>query len=164
MEEWKQIENHPNYEISSLGRVRHRKFRHIRKTSLDKRGYPRTTLDGKTERVHRLVAKAFLNQGSYTEVNHIDENKEHNTVDNLEWCSKAYNYEYGTRLIRQAFSNRNNTQSYRILVEKDGFSKEYPSIGECYRDLHIPRSSISKALNGQLVNNKPQGYTITRLR
>ena len=55
----------------------------------------------KNEKIHRLVAKAFIpNPDNLPEVNHIDENKYNNCVDNLEWCSVKYNRNYGTRYQR----------------------------------------------------------------
>ena len=59
-----------------------------------------TALNGKRkkERLHRLVALAFIdNPEGLSQVNHIDENKLNNAVDNLEWCSAKYNANYGTR-------------------------------------------------------------------
>lgn len=51
--------------------------------------------------VHRLVAMAWLpNPDNLPEVNHKDEHKDHNSVDNLEWCSKKYNLNYGGRSLR----------------------------------------------------------------
>lgn len=51
----------------------------------------------KHERVHRLVAKAFIpNTNNLPEVNHKDENKHNNAVDNLEWCNSQYNKRYGS--------------------------------------------------------------------
>lgn len=51
--------------------------------------------------VHRLVAEAFLpNPDNLPSVNHKDENKANNRVDNLEWCTFYYNNEYGTRKER----------------------------------------------------------------
>lgn len=60
------------------------------------KGYQRVSLcrDGETTKVlvHVLVAEAFINNPeNYPEVNHIDGNKSHNWVTNLEWCSRKYN-------------------------------------------------------------------------
>ena len=49
-----------------------------------------------TLKVHREVAKAFLpNPQNLPQVNHKDENKANNSVDNLEWCTCRYNVNYG---------------------------------------------------------------------
>ena len=46
--------------------------------------------------IHRLVANAFIdNPNNYEEVNHLDEDKTNNRIDNLEWCSHKYNMNYG---------------------------------------------------------------------
>lgn len=63
--------------------------------------------DGKAhlEYVHRLVAELFIdNPNNYNEINHIDENKANNNVNNLEWCTREYNINYGTRTERQSRS------------------------------------------------------------
>lgn len=53
--------------------------------------------------VHRLVAKAFIdNPNNYASINHRDENKLNNNVNNLEWCTVAYNNRYSkTRKVVQ---------------------------------------------------------------
>ena len=68
-------------------------------------GYKRVTLfkNGKSKNIsiHRLVAIAFIpNPNDLPQVNHKDENKLNNNVDNLEWCSSKYNANYGTRIKR----------------------------------------------------------------
>lgn len=65
-------------------------------------GYPRVSLLGRSEKVHRIVATAFLdNSNNFNQVNHIDGNKLNNNVENLEWCTGKQNvahaYENGLR-------------------------------------------------------------------
>lgn len=58
-------------------------------------------IDGEktTLRVHRLIAETFIpNPNNYPIINHKDENKQNNNVDNLEWCDVQYNNTYGARI------------------------------------------------------------------
>ena len=93
------------YQVSNLGRVKslNRTSTHpkgyiahykekILKQSFERNGYVRVGLSkyGKTKLyyVHVLVAEAFINNpDNLPEVNHIDEDKTNNCVDNLEWCN-----------------------------------------------------------------------------
>ena len=68
----------------------------------------------KKQRIHRLVAVAFLdNPFNYTDINHKDEIKTNNNVNNLEWCSYQYNNNYGTR------NKRLSKNSGRKIVQFD---------------------------------------------
>lgn len=101
MEEYRIIKDFPDYEVSNLGRVRNIKTGKILSPGVD-RGYMIICLckggEKKMCKIHRLVAEAFLpNHNNYPEVNHKDENKLNNNVDNLEWCDRKYNINYGTR-------------------------------------------------------------------
>ena len=59
--------------------------------------------------VHRLVAEAFIdNPYDLPQVNHKDENPKNNNVNNLEWCTREYNVNYGGRIAR--VSGENNSQ------------------------------------------------------
>ena len=117
MEVWKDIPGYEGlYQVSDMGRIKRiagYKKRNkwgsytilpekYMKSSFDKDGYLRIGLakdrERKTYHVHRLVALAFLpNPNNYPQINHKDENKQNNAVDNLEWCTCSYNINYGTR-------------------------------------------------------------------
>ena len=73
----------------------------------------------KDEYVHRLVALAFCynpNPEHFKEINHKDECKWNNKSENLEWCDRKYNMNYGTRTQRAVESRKN---SYKIYKKHD---------------------------------------------
>lgn len=77
------------------------------KQSLHTKGYKIVSLtkDGKTKSlfVHRVVAEAFIsNENDLPMVNHKDEDKTNNFVENLEWCSASYNRTYGNAVEKHA--------------------------------------------------------------
>lgn len=50
------------------------------------------------KKIHRLIAETFLpNPEELSDVNHKDQNKYNNSVDNLEWCSRSYNIKYSSQ-------------------------------------------------------------------
>lgn len=108
---WRDIEGYEGlYQVSNLGRVKSLGNDKTKKEKIlsqyeNKNGYLYVNLckDGKmkTFRVHRLVANAFIpNPNGYRCVNHKDEDKTNNCVDNLEWCTHQYNNTFGTRIAR----------------------------------------------------------------
>lgn len=110
MEIWKDIVGYEGkYQVSNYGQVRALHYRMTDKTRLinirDNKGYCEVALWKNSSRklymVHRLVAETFIpNPNCLPQVNHKDENKKNNRVDNLEWCTQAYNNMYGTRIDR----------------------------------------------------------------
>ena len=144
-EEWLPIENYEDlYQVSNWGRVKSlgndktRKER-ILKPSTTKQGYQFVCLckDGKQKLfyVHRLVAMAFIpNPNNYTEINHKDECKINNRIDNLEWCNRKYNCNYGTRNERHSGEN-------------------HPLYGKFGKDNHLSKQIIQLTLDGEVIKN-----------
>lgn len=114
-EVWKPVVGYEGYyEVSNMGKVRSLDRdiyckaggHYIKKGRILKqgnsRGYKIVKLIGKSQFtykfVHKAVAEAFIpNPDNYPEVNHKDETRDNNRVGNLEWCTKKYNMNYGTR-------------------------------------------------------------------
>ena len=91
-EQWREIENTNGlFFISSCGRVKsycHYKARLLKPYKKDR--YLTVRILGKNKKIHRLVARAFVNnpdKQKYTTVHHIDGNRYNNNKDNLQWCS-----------------------------------------------------------------------------
>lgn len=155
---WKNIKNYDNYQVSNLGNVKNINYHREHRTENlklipSKSGYLRTALckDGKSKMflVHRLVAEAFIpNPDNLSCINHKDENKLNNTVENLEWCTYTYNLNYGERNSRASLSNINNPKrSIKIICTDNGVV--YPSLSEAERLTGISVGSISKCCRGK---------------
>ena len=123
VEEWRTVQDYEGfYEVSNKGRVRSldrvtftkrgKGFHSNRKGKVlaqnkDKDGYPRVIFSkngvSETPSVHRLVATAFIeNPKEHPVINHKNEIKDDNNVDNLEWCTISYNNVYGNRAKKAA--------------------------------------------------------------
>jgi hypothetical protein len=107
MEIWKDIIGYESeYQISTFGRVKNIKLNKVLKGSLDKDGYPRVGIKGKTFRVNRLVAINFIsNTNNNDQVNHINGIKADNRIENLEWMSCIENIRHAHRI---GLSNMNH--------------------------------------------------------
>lgn len=159
---WKPVEGYEGrYEISSFGRLRayaqDRKDGKIRLGNLNARGYLTTVLyDGKGNKetwlMHRLVARAFIdNPMGLPQVNHKDENKTNNRVENLEWCTNDYNSRYGTKCerVRQANMCCKTTSVGVFSIDEDGNFTFYDSIGDAERRTGNSHCNIVRALKGR---------------
>lgn len=155
--EWKTIDGYENYEVSSNGEVRKinkandprtKQYCYL-KAQKNNCGYLRYTLykNGKSKvfAAHRLVALSFIpNPKNLPQINHKDNNKENNNIENLEWCSALYNNMYGGHNIKVANSLCKKVRAYNL---KDEFIKEYNSIKDAAKDLGLNPAAISQILN-----------------
>ena len=141
---WKETE-YNGYYASNKGRIKSVKARNHKEIILSEwtknNGYKCVTIrdnDGNkcNKHVHRLVASAFIpNPHNYPQVNHIDENKNNNTPENLEWCTADMNLKaHFNRRVKQIDKNGNVVAIYtnaRTAAKILGKLCSYNSIIAC---------------------------------
>ena len=151
------------YEVSSQGRVRSLPRIKRRREGLNNnayhlepgrilslinsQGYREVVLskDGKTihQMVHRLVSMAFIpNPNNYPIINHKNEVRSDNRVENLEWCSYYYNNHYGSLIDK-------NRRHKVICISKNGEQRKYNGINEAAKDLNLSAGNISMCCVGK---------------
>ena len=162
-EVWKDIAGFEGlYEVSNHGNVRRKDTKVQKKTPLNSYGYPQVNLyknnKSHLKRVHRLVAIAFVdnpNPNKYDCVNHKDENPRNNYFENLEWCDRRYNNNYGNH-------NANNAKSHSIPIEQytlDGqFVKDWDSATAASRELGISQMAINSCCLRKPKYNQAGGF------
>lgn len=157
MEMWKVIDwidgIPPIYKVSSNGIVKtleiSRPYKgtehlaiykeHVKKQQIDKDGYKRVMLYGdkrfkKFVPVHRLVATAFIsNPNNYPQINHKDEDRTNNKVDNLEWCTCKYNNNYGHHNERISKAKTGVKRPYLRKIHSSRKGKELMTYRTCNR-------------------------------
>lgn len=116
-------------------------------------GYLRFMCNGKKTMVHRFIAECFLpNPQNLPEINHKNEIKNDNRVENLEWCDRKYNNNYGTRNKKSSESQKNDPKKSKKVLQftKDGkFVKEWASLKEIKRELGFYSDPIVGCCNGK---------------
>lgn len=167
MKEWRNIDGFPNYMVSNTGEI---KSLNYNKTGKEKvliphklsNGYLGINLYDNDKKscyllIHRLVAQAFLpNPNGYRIINHKDENRSNNSVNNLEWCSYKYNLNYGNRNSKLSSKLRNNPLICTPVLQysiSEKLIKEFPSIAEAARtvnngNIKAAATNILKCCNG----------------
>jgi len=159
---WKDIAGYEGfYQVSNYGRVRSLRRTFTRsdgkiktfqektlKQGTNPNGYKYVNLSIKSKaysaRVHRLVAEAFINNPENLPcINHKDENKANNSVENLEWCTYRYNNTY---------NNKQRCRMTKILqFSKSGeLIKTYESVTKAEVEVFGKRSNISACCSGRI--------------
>lgn len=124
---WKDLENFPGYQVSTLGNVksinrfRKTKGNHLAKVKgknltirKNKRGYLECRIKNIDKVIHRLVAQTFLsNVENKPQVNHIDGNKTNNKLYNLEWVTNSENQRHAIKLgLKPSVKEENNPNTH----------------------------------------------------
>lgn len=101
----------------------------------------------KTRKVHRLVAEAFIQNNNCCEaVNHKNEIKTDNRVENLEWVTVKQNNNFGTRTQR-ALKKREVVPVYEYSADGD-FVKEFSSAADTANHYQCAESTVRNVCYG----------------
>lgn len=152
-EEWKVITTNgrSTYYISNYGRVKADtdKGISILKTQIAN-GYERVHILGKMYFIHRLVAIYFIenkNKDVYIEVNHKDNNRLNNKVDNLEWVTPKQNSQF-----------KETIKIYKLDI-KGNILEEFNSTTDAANSVNGDRAAIAKCCkNKYSKSNIYKGY------
>lgn len=158
---WKDVRGFEGlYQVSNLGNIKSSYTNKTLTPSNNGTGYYYINLRKNKANfryyAHRLVAQTFLdNPNNYPCINHKDENRKNNSVDNLEWCTYEHNNNYGTHRDKLSKSG-----SKAIVQWKDGKKiKEWESAKVAGLALGIQNQNIAKVLKG--LRNTAGGYEWT---
>ncbi len=151
-ENWSSIAGYEGlYEVSDMGRVRSvargGTKGGILSAHRSRYGYMLVSLFKNNIRtgfsIHKLVATAFIpNPNNLPQVNHKDEDKTNNHVENLEWCTASYNMNYGGRPYARSKPITQKEINGNPIVE-------YKSIMDAVRQIGVNKGNIVECLKGR---------------
>jgi hypothetical protein len=177
-EVWKPVPGYESlYLVSNMGRIKSlprlvsQKYRpHMtRETVLRpqtrRHGYLSVWLyrDGtkRQESVHRIVAEVFCEKlPGRNEVNHINEDKQDNRAENLEWCTHKANVNSGTvqrRRSERIINNPARSKKIAQITLEGKLVRVWPSLAEASRN-GFASGNISKCARGSSQYSHAYGY------
>jgi len=161
---WKPIQGWEGlYSVNENGEVKNDLNNHIIVGDVNSAGYQRVSLYRKGHNPpfqrffrHRLVAMTFIENpqpNKFIEVNHIDTNKENNSVTNLEWCTPLYNVHHSAK------KDENRYKPFKVVFV-DGRTRYYRFTTELAKELNISSMTIKGWLNGRIKSYPKYGIQI----
>ena len=166
MEIWKDIPDFEGlYQVSNVGRVKSLPRKDsmgrtvkekILKSPRNSSGYKSVSLHDKKNNkkkfisIHRLVADVFLsNDEKYPCVNHKDNDRSNNNVDNLEWCSYSYNNAYaGCGERAKETMTKKFGKAIKVTL-KDGTQKMFDSTRSACKIMSLDQANVVRCLKGK---------------
>ena len=174
MEEWRAVPGYEGlYEVSNIGNVRNVRRNTLLRLQKTNNGDIQVWLykNGRSTglKVHRLVAQAFLpNPDNLPMINHKDEDKTNNRVENLEWCNAKYNNTYGTRqdkvrdtaIKNGSWSGLSKEEYDKWYYEKNKEKKReyYEKNKEKIREYHMEYNKKYYEKNREKIREKQREY------
>ena len=134
----KEIEGFPDYFVTKDGKVYSKKSGKLRELKPHGKGYKHVTLTNgqrKYPDVHRLVAEAYIpNPDNLPQVNHIDENKLNNNVDNLEWVTVSQNNLHSAHQQRKFYIiEKQNGEQFEVFGVRQWCRENGINVGNLYK-------------------------------
>jgi hypothetical protein len=168
-EEWRDVVEYEGlYQVSNLGRVKSLERKGMRTERMlrqnpSQNGYLAVTLQKerkrKTFKTHKLVAMCFLPiEDGKNEINHIDEDKQNNKLDNLMRCDRSFNINYGSRSSVVSYKLRNRSDQSKVVLQLNNNGeviKRFRSVAEASRFYNCFPSCIQRVCVGK--NNEYKG-------
>jgi hypothetical protein len=154
-EQW--LECMPGYEVSNTGKIR---SNNGPMRTWTQNGYEKVSILGRSYRVHRLVAIAFLpnDNPNRTCIDHIDGNKLNNDASNLRWVTDSENM-YAFYERRRAMGLTKRRKVMLRIYDKEGECLEFPTINSAAVAFDLDASSMwSYSLTGKFWD-----YTVERI-
>ena len=161
MDERRNVPGFEEYQVDRSGVVYSKRTGSPLKPNTTRFGYQRVTLynppgNGKSIPIHRVVALTFLpNPENLPQVNHKNEVRTDNRVENLEWCTASYNINYGRRneIVSQKLTAHQTKKFGRAVEQLDMNTGEvvavWPSIRSIEKALGFAHSNIRACCLGE---------------
>ena len=160
---WIDMDEFPNHQLSTAGRVRNKRTGRVLKTFPDRYGYLRLSI-GNVDNVyiHQLMGEYFYGPKPFlkAEVNHIDTNRQNNSFLNLEWTTRKGNAEWasykGTLNYQKGLDRAAEVNRIRVRIIETG--QVFDSVRECAEYFGVNPTCVSRCICGNRAGQRLHGY------